>query len=220
MRGMIARYTLLSVLLTGAPALASGLHFEKTAVDLSLKPDQERIDATFVFTNAADHTISILSVTPSCGCTTATLEKKRYAPGEKGVLKAVFDAAGLAGHQEKTIDVITDEPQDRLSILTLRVVIPDVLTISPRLLDWNLGQAPDSKEAALTVNSESHLEVTGVTVDPTLATAELVEGTDAKHLRLVIKPVSTATAMQTLVRIEAQAPGGSPHTYTVFVRVR
>ena len=42
------------------------------------------------------------SLKPSCGCTTAELEKKTYAPGEKGEVRARFDIGQRVGVQSKS----------------------------------------------------------------------------------------------------------------------
>lgn len=68
--------------------------------------------ATFAVTNKGDEPLLITQVTPSCGCTTVNWTRDAIAPGEKGEIVALYDAAML-GVFQKELEVYTnatDEP--------------------------------------------------------------------------------------------------------------
>jgi len=92
----------------------------------------------FPFKNTGDETVKIMAVNSSCGCTTPTLPKKEYLPGESGVITATFEFGARTGHQQKKITVVTnDGTPNKRTVLSLEVVIPRVLDVSPRVVVWD-----------------------------------------------------------------------------------
>src|ERR1700674_5564029 len=71
------------------------------------KQQDKEVVAKYKFTNTGPKPIKIQSVQPSCGCTTAQLNKTDYAPGESGEIETKFTFAGRTGKQEKAITVDT-----------------------------------------------------------------------------------------------------------------
>lgn len=63
---------------------------------------------TFTFVNNSGRAIRILSVQPSCGCTTPGWTDQPVAAGKTGFVKANFDPAGRPGFFSKTLSVVTD----------------------------------------------------------------------------------------------------------------
>ncbi len=62
----------------------------------------------FIFFNKSTQPITILSVQPSCGCTTPGWTKEPIAPGKSGLIKASFDPKGRPGYFNKSLTVSTD----------------------------------------------------------------------------------------------------------------
>jgi hypothetical protein len=62
----------------------------------------------FVFTNSGHKPVQILSVKPSCGCTTPGWSKEPIIPGKTGIIKASFDPKGRPGFFNKSLTVTTD----------------------------------------------------------------------------------------------------------------
>ncbi|MCA6366548.1 MAG: DUF1573 domain-containing protein [Cytophagales bacterium] len=62
----------------------------------------------FIFFNKSTQPITILSVQPSCGCTTPGWTKEPIAPGKSGLIKASFDPKGRPGYFNKSLTVTTD----------------------------------------------------------------------------------------------------------------
>ena len=68
----------------------------------------EKAGVDFMFTNTGGSNLVILSVETSCGCTVPEWDKKPVPPGQKGKIRVVFDSAGAAGMQNKSIRVISN----------------------------------------------------------------------------------------------------------------
>ena len=85
------------------------IEWAKRSVELRPKPDEAQVVATFPFTNAGTEPVTITSLRTSCDCTTASLAKHTYAPGEGGSITATFTVGGRTGPQTKTILVQTTD---------------------------------------------------------------------------------------------------------------
>ncbi len=62
----------------------------------------------FSFLNKSTRPVKILTVQPSCGCTTPGWSKEPIAPGKTGFIKASFDPHGRPGYFNKSLTVSTD----------------------------------------------------------------------------------------------------------------
>lgn len=191
-------------------------------IELTTKPTDKEVVGVFRFENDGPAPVTITGIQPSCGCTTAELEKRTYAPGESGEIKAVFTLGGRVGEQVKTIDVATDDPAARPVSLVLHVFIPELLTCSSRLLIWKIGAAPAEKSTVLAANTA--LKITALELSreslPKEVTArlELVEA-GAKY-RLTVAPVSTSADLNVTLAGTATFSDGTVQPFNIFALVR
>lgn len=88
----------------------AAIKFKSTAVDFGEADSGKIVEVKFEFENSGDTLLKIKNVVPSCGCTTSTLEKMEYKPGEKGTIPARFNTTGYSGKVIKSINVLTDDP--------------------------------------------------------------------------------------------------------------
>lgn len=89
--------------------LAEPLQFQDKTHDFGDVPEHNGpVVYEFSFVNKATRAISILTVQPSCGCTTPGWSKEPIAPGKTGVIKASFDPNGRPGYFNKSLTVSTD----------------------------------------------------------------------------------------------------------------
>lgn len=63
---------------------------------------------TFVLTNTSNRPVTILSVKPSCGCTTPEWTREPIMPGKTGIVKAQYDPKDRPGFFHKSLTVTTD----------------------------------------------------------------------------------------------------------------
>ena len=96
-----------------ASALA-GLTWNTTEVHLEAASTDKTATGVFPFTNKTANSITITETKSSCGCTTAKLEKKTYAPNESGEIVALFDLGNRVSQQQKTIKVFTDDSKEKI----------------------------------------------------------------------------------------------------------
>jgi len=89
---------------------------------------------TFNFTNVSSTNVTILSVRPSCGCTTAQLPPLPWVvvPGTNGQIGIKVNIAAKSGTLSKTITVGTDKDSETLSV---KITIVPSLTNSMAGID-------------------------------------------------------------------------------------
>ena len=66
------------------------------------------VSYTFEFLNEGSSPLVILSVKPSCGCTTPNWSKDPIGPGNKGFIVAQYDPKGRPGVFRKSLAVISN----------------------------------------------------------------------------------------------------------------
>jgi hypothetical protein len=67
---------------------------DSTYLDLGKQPEGKSVELTFRFKNTGSKNLVIQDVTAPCGCTIPEKPEKPYAPGETGVIKAMFNGSG------------------------------------------------------------------------------------------------------------------------------
>ncbi|MDL5051569.1 DUF1573 domain-containing protein [Oscillatoria amoena NRMC-F 0135] len=89
--------------------VAKPVRFTEETFDFgSIKEEDGPVAHTFSFTNASNRPVTILSVKPSCGCTTPEWSKEPVLPGKSGIVKAQYDPKGRPGYFHKSLTITTD----------------------------------------------------------------------------------------------------------------
>jgi hypothetical protein len=209
----------------GTVALASSLptmaklHWESVKEERVLPVGVDLVEIKFAFSNRGQHSVTIVRAEPSCGCTVPSLEKYTFAPEEKGVMTVLFDGKNLTGVQEKTIHVVTDD-MPNATTLTLRVTIPDWITVTPRFLTWVVGEELEAKESLLVLNPKGDIKITSTKPNSPNLSATLEPGKEPGNYRLIAKPAFTVAPLQSYVTITMEIPGATTRTSLLIVLVR
>lgn len=89
--------------------MAKPVRFTEETFDFGTIVEEDGpVTHTFSFTNTSDRPVTILSVKPSCGCTTPEWSKELILPGKSGIVKAQYDPKGRPGYFHKSLTVTTD----------------------------------------------------------------------------------------------------------------
>jgi len=104
--------------------LAKQLQFREETYDFGKVPEQNGpVTHDFIFTNASNRPVKIVSVQPSCGCTTPNWTKELIPPGKTGTITASFNPQGRPGFFNKSLTVTTDiEPAPTILYIKGNVV--------------------------------------------------------------------------------------------------
>jgi hypothetical protein len=112
-------------------AAEASIAFEKTDIDLGKIFDSGPVNMEFKFTNNGPGPLRITNVHASCGCTAAELQKREYAAGESGIIKATFDPKGKSGQQQKTITVDSNDRSKPKITLNFKSEITPLVKAEP-----------------------------------------------------------------------------------------
>lgn len=224
--GLLARFvtrasTAFLIAVAPLPALGAILEWDRTEVSLEAQPFAESVEGAFTFTNATQQTVTIAEVHSSCGCTVPQLEKRAYAPGESGTIRAVFTLGERTGLQEKAITVTTAEPNASRTILTLRVQIPKLFEVSPYFVIWNGGDIPEGKPITLTITQPDYLSIEQIESRHANFTAAVapVPGDARRHV-ITITPASTEREVNGAIMVRLKASDGPTRVITLYALVR
>ena len=76
----------------------------------------------FTFTNNGKNPLRILSVKPSCGCTTPDWTKDEIKPGNQGYIIAEYNPKGRPGVFRKSLSIVTNDNQRALIFIKGKVI--------------------------------------------------------------------------------------------------
>jgi hypothetical protein len=180
----------------------------------------KQVIAKYRFTNTGTVPITINEVRTSCGCTTAALEKKEYAPGESGEIEAKFEIGGRTGHQEKSILVTTSLAPAQPMVLRLKVDIPEAVKIEPQFVMWRLGEQPEPKTIRIVVPDEIPAKIVSVVADNQAVKLELHEIRPGKEIEVKVTPPGTTEPAGATLLIRTDYPPANPETHYAYARVK
>ena len=87
-----------------------------------IQENKGKVSHKFNFTNNGKESIRILTVKPSCGCTTPNWSKDEIKPGKKGSIIAEYNPKGRPGVFRKSLSVITNDNRRSLIFIKGKVV--------------------------------------------------------------------------------------------------
>jgi hypothetical protein len=166
------------------------LKWETRLVEFKAEIGQTNFVAHFPFKNVGDKEVTIEDIKLSCTCTSAELAKKTYLPKEGGELIANFNFAGRTGSQATYLVVKTNlEPSTRLDI---KGQVPNVLSISPKFLRWEIGKGLTPQTATVQIKEAGPINITSVQSSIPEFVAELKVIKPGFEYEVVITPTDTS----------------------------
>jgi len=174
-----------------------------------------RVTHEFKFKNLGDADLVITDVKTSCGCTAAVTSAKTIAPDGEGSLKVNFNSSGRSGTQNKTITVVSNDPENpRLMVrLTGKVDRGDEpqIRIEPKDLDVGVIDPGGSKSSEVTITNTGKADLV-LESFVGRSNVSVVNGADEK--KMTLKP-------QESVKIEVvAAPEKMSGIYQGYLQIR
>ncbi|MHC4413969.1 MAG: DUF1573 domain-containing protein [Planctomycetota bacterium] len=221
-----------------APATTPGpprLAFASTSHDFGRMSETDERSARFEFANTGGEVLVVKNVSTTCGCTVATLEKRRYQPGERGAIDVVFDPTGPGDRQKKYVNLLTNAKPQELVRLTIAADVEPFLIFEPRML--KLGVLPPGREHRATVavscpDEDFVIEAVGTTSPYGRARVVPVDEADrypgavasrmAEFVELIIPPDAPWGGFYCALEVTARGrpvPDAEPVTHTSSIRV-
>ncbi len=210
--------------LATAIAAVAGLTFEKTLLEFHPKPDDKRVVADFPFRNDTDKPVRIAKYDAACSCMEVGISggKLDYAPGEAGVLRAIFRLDGYQGTTDRLITVWLDgDPAGIPSArLTLRAHIPQMIKVEPKTVNWDLNQAPEPRVISIEMAADQVIHVVATQSSNPNFLLELKTLKAGSRYELVITPKTTDSPGIAAFRIETDSKIEAHRMQSAFGVVR
>lgn len=122
------------------------LTVDKASVDAGVIYSGDVYQVKWKIKNTGNAPLIIENVHTSCGCTSVKNPKTTLAPGESDNVEIKFNSAGFRGKVSKQVEITSNDPQHRLTTLTLTAeVTVELEPINGSQVVW-LGSAPIGKE--------------------------------------------------------------------------
>ncbi len=109
---------------------------------------QSPLKADITLKNSGTEKLTLNDPKPTCGCTTAPLEKKELAPGESTTMHVTLNVSH-AGPVTKSISLTSNDPNSATKIMYLKANIERALNLSPSYLSFSDLEV--GKESTVTV---------------------------------------------------------------------
>jgi hypothetical protein len=174
------------------------IEFESLEKNFGQVPDTESLKYGFKFKNTGTDTLNVYEIKPSCGCTTTTLSRTSFAPGEGDVIDIVWEPKGH-GKQRKNIQVRTNSKRAPILQLNIQAEIEPFLQVTPNRADFGLVQRQSAPELFLEVTCQDPemelLEARSTTTDLQVTIVEPAQNGRAK-LRVVLSESRASTGVR------------------------
>ena len=222
--GLISQWSRLLFIACGAmlclvcPASAQ-LKWDRVFVDLRASPEDEGVDIRYPFVNVGKRPITVQKLKSSCGCTTATLSKSTYAPGEHGEVVARFEIGNRVGFNDKSIVVTTDDPATPESILAFRIYIWKTVCMTPSVLFWKPTEGRVTQTVRIKVVRELSLNLVRVESAPGWQ-AKLLTLKPGWEYEVKVTRLDSAKETAGVVTVFADTPELDPQIFKIRLRVK
>ena len=195
------------------------LKWEKRNLDFHPSASDTKVVAEFPFTNIGQKSIKIKDLQTSCGCTTATMAKEIYAPGEKGKITAIFDIGGRTGVQDKHIYVTTDDRKEPQLVLGFKATIPKILDVDPIFVNWATGDALKPRTVNVKVLGDFPVKRLAVTSTSPDMAFEVKHAEGSRLFQIILTPHATKDGISAGIEINPDYPKDPPKYFHVYTRV-
>ena len=196
---------LLALVLTTAMA-RGGLNFPEILKEVQAPADAKSVTTDFEFSNDGDKPVKIRHYDAACSCMSVQAQggKLDYAPGEKGLIRTVFELGNFSGEVQKMVAIwLEGDRDDQPSIrLTVNVHIPELVKLDPKTLRWTVGAPPAAQSFKIHILDDKPVKILNVTNTNDKFRQELVTVTEGKEYELKVTPVELTAPGIGIVRIE------------------
>ena len=179
-----------------------GLNFKSKVSEHKAEEGAETVAGRFEFTNDGKAPVTIRNIDTSCRCLEAKADKKVYQPGESGVVEAKFEIRGLTGQIEKGLTLSTDDPATPFIRLAVKIEVPLIIQIEPKMINWAIGEEPKAKPIVFRVMREKPVHIKSIDVSRKNFAGVVKTIEEGKLYHIELTPESTEATMLGVVSIE------------------
>jgi hypothetical protein len=150
-RSLCLSFTVVCMALPAGLLANPGIQFETNFFDFGHLSGVESVSGSFKFKNVGDAVLKLNPPHPSCGCTDAKATPDNLAPGESGVItfKINLDHPMVKG--EKTITIVSNDPQTPSITLRAQLEYDPLYTIAEKSIRVSVPAAKSDATESLTI---------------------------------------------------------------------
>jgi hypothetical protein len=209
------------VLIICSPLLLQGqMQFQEIEYQANYKFGDKEVRRIFKFKNDGDYAVTFNSITSSCGCTTTSLDKLTYLPGEEGEIEAIFTIGQREGFQRKKITVLTDDSDNARYELILEVNIPKIAEINTRLLYWKKDESLDPKTITIDFQPNEPIKITDLKISNDSFNFDMDEVLTGKKYIISVDPGTARNSKNGNLLVKTDFPKDNPKIYFFHLRVQ
>jgi hypothetical protein len=149
----------------GKPGLPA-IEFDENRFDFGRVDQGQEMSHEFSLRNKGTVGLVLQDVISSCGCAAALPDRKEILPGERAKITVTLRSGGLTSPIEKTVTVLSNDPNRPAVTLVIRADVQPAYLIQPPVL--NIGDIPRGQGAVrdITVRDAKgrQFKINGVTV--------------------------------------------------------
>jgi len=210
----------LTLFLSLASLAQAELKFEAPVQERTVSVAEDKVSIAYAFTNTGPTKVKIEKVETTCGCLHADADKMFYDVGESGVIEATFSVNGKAGLHSRVVEVQTSLASQRIIPLTVKIDAKPLMTITPQILSWKVGEAPTPKRFTLKV-AEGHapIEIEKITLTRKGFATQFITVEEGSHYEVELTPEDTSSSLLGAVKLETDSKYSSQKKQMAFFRV-
>lgn len=194
--------------------------WENRQIDVHPEIQDTNAVAVFKFSNVGRYPLTIGRVKTDCSCTVATQKKQIFAPGESGEIEVRYTIGNRVGLQQANVVVESDDPAQPVSQLTLRVFVPELLRITPSLVEWKIGDPPESKKVTIQVVNNEPIHIIGANSSNDQILGKLHTVKAGREYTLTITPDNMQEQAKATFRLESDYPKSKPRIFYVYAVIK
>lgn len=203
------RFFLTFIFLLSSLSLHAALTFEEKLIEVDAGLNDKTVTRDFKFSNKGSETVTIREADAGCSCLAVQVSggKLTYAPGEGGVLRTTFELGTFQGTVDKEVNVwLEGDPDSKpSSSVVLRVHIPEIISIEPKTLKWEVGGDGEPLLMEVKMNYEKPIKVTSIQMSNPDFEAKLLTVEEGKHYQIEVTPTGVDSPGLAILRIETDA---------------
>jgi len=193
---LIYRFFVLTLIITCITFSQPKLSLDKPDVDLGKMYGGEKKKGKIILKNIGNDTLRIISVQPTCGCTTVKQPKEFLLPGQSDDVELEFNSTGYRGKVEKHVNINTNDPTSQFITVKLLADVLEILQpISGSNMLWmnniTIGK-PVTQIVAVKNVSGSRITIQGDSVSSTSISIKMdkkiLQPDDTLNIQVTVVP--------------------------------
>lgn len=168
------------------------LRFDHKTIEVKVQPREDIITVVFPFKNVSGVPVKLGKIVSTCDCTNGTYQgsKNTLAPGEKDAVEVSMQTGSFSGTVQKEMTVHALDSEYKL---TIKAVIPRIVEIVPKKLEWKQGEAATPKKITIKIDDRQlPLKLKTVSLEGDDFDYSPVTIKAGKEYQIIVTPKSTA----------------------------